>query len=77
MTLLDALSWAKTGDKSLRKTLELAYQVKADIGKLAHTILVEGEEGLKHFEIELGVPIAPALCQRLDTADEMVEKWEQ
>lgn len=74
MTLLDALSWAKTGDKSLRKTLELAYQVKADIGKLARTILIEGEDGLKHFEIELGVPIAPALCQRLDTADEMVEK---
>lgn len=74
MTMLDALSWAKKGDKSLRKVLELAYQVKADIGKLAHVVLTQGEKGLEVFEIELGIPIAPALCQRLKTADEMIEK---
>lgn len=74
MTLLDALSWAKTGDKSLRKELELAYQVKADIGKIAQIFLTEGLSGLSKVEIELGVPIAPALCQRLKTADEMIEK---
>ena len=74
MTLLDALSWAKTGDKSLRKPLELAYQMKADIGKLARVFLAEGEKGLDSFDIELGIPIAPALCQRLHTADEMIEK---
>jgi DNA ligase-1 len=74
MTMLDALSWAATGDKSLRKELELAYQVKANIGKLATAFLKDGKEALKKFEIELGVPIAPALCQRLNTADEMIEK---
>ncbi|MBI5151893.1 MAG: ATP-dependent DNA ligase [Candidatus Pacebacteria bacterium] len=74
MTMLDALSWAKKGDKSLRKALELAYQVKADIGKLARVVLTRGEKGLNAFEIELGIPIAPALCQRLKTADEMIEK---
>jgi DNA ligase-1 len=74
MTILDALSWAKTGDKSLRPKLELAYQMKADIGKLAHTFLTKGEAGLESFDIELGVPIAPALCQRLKTAQEMIDK---
>jgi DNA ligase-1 len=74
MTILDALSWTMTGDKSLRKELELAYQVKADLGKLATALLTDGIEAVKKFEIELGVPIAPALCQRLDTADEMIEK---
>lgn len=74
MTLLDSLSWAKAGNKTLRKPLELAYQVRADIGKIAEIFLQDGENGLEHVEIELGVPIAPALCQRLKTADEMIEK---
>ena len=74
MTILDSLSWAATGDKSLRKELELAYQVKANIGKLATVFLTEGKKGLAKFEIELGIPITPALCQRLKTADEMIEK---
>ncbi|HZZ98548.1 MAG TPA: ATP-dependent DNA ligase [Candidatus Saccharimonadia bacterium] len=74
MTILDALSWAKTGDKSLRPKLELAYQMRADIGQLAHTFLAEGESALASVDIELGVPIAPALCQRLKTAQEMIDK---
>ena len=74
MTILDSLSWAATGDKSLRKDLELAYQVKANIGKLATVFLTEGKKALAKFEIELGIPITPALCQRLKTADEMIEK---
>lgn len=74
MTILDSLSWAATGNKSLRKDLELAYQVKANIGKLATVFLTEGKKALEKFEIELGIPITPALCQRLKTADEMIEK---
>ena len=74
MTMLDALSWAKVGDKSLRKSLELAFQIRADIGSLAELFLTKGESALDSIEIELGVPISPALCQRLNNADEMIEK---
>jgi len=74
MTMLDALSWAKAGDKSLRKHLELAFQIRADMGSLAELFLTQGEKALDSIEIELGVPISPALCQRLDNADEMIEK---
>jgi len=74
MTLLDALSWAVKGDKSDRKILEDAYQNKHDIGKLATAYLTEKERGLEHFDIELGIPIQPALCQRLKTPQEMIEK---
>lgn len=74
MTMLDALSWAKNGDKSDRKLLEDTYQLKNDIGKLASAYLVEGKSGLEHFDIELGIPLQPALCQRLKSADEMIEK---
>jgi DNA ligase 1 len=74
MTILDALSWAKMGDKSQRKLLEDTYQLKNDIGKLAKAYLTHGEKGLEHFDIELGIPLQPALCQRLKTAVEMIEK---
>lgn len=74
MTMLDALSWVRNGDKSDRKILEEAYQNKHDIGKLAAAYLTHGAEALKHFEIELGIPIQPALCQRLKTPQEMIEK---
>lgn len=74
MTMLDALSWAKVGDKSLRKELELAFQIRADIGTLSEVFLTHGAKALDTIEIELGVPISPALCQRLNNADEMIEK---
>lgn len=74
MTILDALSWAIKGDKSDRKILEEAYQNKHDIGKLASAYLTGGAGGLRHFEIELGIPIQPALCQRLKTPQEMIDK---
>lgn len=74
MTILDALSWAKYGDKSRRKVLEDAYQMKCDIGKLATVFLTDGEDGLTHVDIELGIPLQPALCQRLKTAQEMIDK---
>lgn len=74
MTILDALSWSVKGDKSDRKILEDAYQNKHDIGKLAAAYLTDKENGLAHFDIELGIPIQPALCQRLKTPQEMIEK---
>lgn len=74
MTILDALSWAVKGDKSERKLLEDAYQNKHDIGKLAAAYLTHHAAGLEHFEIELGIPIQPALCQRLKTPVEMIAK---
>lgn len=74
MTILDALSWAIKGDKSDRKALEEAYQNRHDIGKLATAYLEGKAEALKHVEIELGIPIQPALCQRLKSPQEMITK---
>ncbi|HCC84181.1 MAG TPA: hypothetical protein DEP87_00640 [Candidatus Pacebacteria bacterium] len=96
MTLMDALSWAKHGDKRDREILELAYQKKADIGKLAAAYLAadlgtktnaefgtnvsvnagtaEISAALESYEVEIGVPVMPALCQRLNTAEEIIAK---
>jgi len=78
LTLMDALSWAKYGDKRDRVELELAYQKKADIGKLAATYLsdksADSSSLLAKYQIEIGVPVVPALCQRLNSAQEIIEK---
>lgn len=78
-TMLDALSWAIHGDKSDAKLLEDAYQKKADIGKLATEYLTAPDAAtrttaLENYSVSVGIPIVPQLCQRLNTAEEMIEK---
>jgi DNA ligase-1 len=74
-TVLDAISVMATGSKAGKERLELAYQMFPDVGKLA---LLVKKEGIYHIEdkvqVTLGVPVIPALCQRLKTAEEMIEK---
>jgi DNA ligase-1 len=74
MTILDGLSWMLTGNKSLREKLEEVYNLRPDIGYLAGEVKKHGIKGLTHIRATLGVPILPALCQRLPTADEMIKK---
>ncbi|HYD34917.1 MAG TPA: ATP-dependent DNA ligase [Vitreimonas sp.] len=83
MTMLDALSWAVTGGKTENKMLETAYQKKADIGALAAAYLTAWREGadaaaratlLNEYSVAVGVPVLPALCQRLESAAEIIEK---
>lgn len=77
LTILDALSWLVGGDKSKRKTIEEAYNVQTDIGQIAQIIKKKGLKGLKTLKIHLGVPIMPALCQRLPNAEEIIKKMGQ
>lgn len=83
MTMLDALSWIATKDKSLSEALELAYQNKADIGLLASDFLQmikskvelpKIKQRLVSLPVSLGVPVVPALCQRLNTSKEIIAK---
>ncbi len=74
MTILDALSWMLTGDKSLRPKLENAYNVRPDIGFIAETVKEHGIKGLSSVKAKVGAPILASLCQRLPNADEMIKK---
>lgn len=74
LTILDALSWMIAGDKSKRVEIEKAFNVQADIGQIAKLVKARGSKGLGEIKIQLGVPIMPALCQRIPTADEMIKK---
>ncbi len=83
MTIMDALSWAMCGDKSEREMLEAAYQRRADIGQLAAEYLRVDDADARHkllseqYTIQLGVPVVPALCQRLNSATEVIEKMHE
>lgn len=74
MTILDALSWMKTGDKSLRPVLEQAFNVLADIGKIAKIFSLRGLRGLKSLRSEVGIPIRAALAERLPDPEKILEK---
>ncbi len=73
MTIIDAFSWMLVGDKSLSKKIEHAYNICADLGLIASTLKKDGQAGLEHIHITLGIPILPSLAERLATAGEIVE----
>jgi DNA ligase-1 len=74
MTIVDALSWMETGNKSLRDAIEDAYNICADIGLIAKTIKAEGIEAIKKMHAQVGIPIRPAAAERLPTAKAIYEK---
>jgi len=77
ITILDALSWMKTKDKSLRPALEKAYNISADIGLVAKTFKKGGIKAIQKIKPQIGIPIRPALTERLPTAEKIIEKMGQ
>ena len=74
MTIVDALSWMTAGNKSLRNTIEHAYNICADIGYITEALKQDGIAALKKISIRIGTPIRPAAAERLPTAAAIVEK---
>lgn len=74
MTIIDALSWMLVGDKSLRKEIEHAYSLCADIGRIAEIVRRDGIVGIKKIKSTLGIPLRPAAAERLPTAEAVFEK---
>lgn len=74
MTILDGLSWMLTADKSYRTRLELAHDVRPDLGYIATQVKELGIQGISHIHAKIGAPILAALCQRLPDAEEMIKK---
>jgi DNA ligase-1 len=73
-TILDSLSKAKVGDRSLRDELERAYNLCSDLGLVAKTLFKEGIKGIKEFKVSVGNPIRMALAERLPSAEEIIKK---
>jgi len=74
-TVLDALSWMQTGNKSLKPQLEKAYQVLPDVGLLAHGVKEKGvEKACMAISPVVGIPVLPMLSQRIKSPSEMIIK---
>ncbi|MEW6748112.1 MAG: ATP-dependent DNA ligase [Candidatus Micrarchaeota archaeon] len=72
-TILDALSVSKAGDKSLRETLERAYNVCSDMGLVAKTFY-ENPKAIDSFKVQPFKPLMPALAERLSSPEAIIEK---
>ena len=73
-TVMDALSIAFSGDKKNRNTLEHAYNVSSDLGKVAHVIAVDGIGGVQKFQINMFSPVRPMLADRVKSESEVIKK---
>lgn len=81
MTILDSLSWLVSGDKNWTGELEKAWEKRADLGYLATVWITESRQikpnyqnVLDCYSVKVGTPVMPALCQRLNSAQEIIEK---
>jgi DNA ligase-1 len=73
-TVLDGLSFAKRGDRSLRPVLEGAYNRTSDLGLIARTLWAEGEAGLDALKVTVGKPLRPQLAERLPNPEAVIKK---
>jgi DNA ligase-1 len=67
-TVIDALA---NHNKLIQKEIEENYNIRPDIGYLAKLIK---ENKLEDISPEIGVPVVPILCQRLNSTTEMIKK---
>ncbi len=74
MTVLDALAVAYGGGKEARLSLERAYNISSDLGKVAETIAEKGIEGISEFKLSIGNPVRSMLAERLGVPEEILEK---
>src|SRR3989442_14120309 len=73
-TVLDALSFAKRRDRSLRPVLEGAYNRTSDLGLIARTLWDSGEAGLDALKVRAGHPLRPQLAERLPNPEAVIKK---
>src|ERR1700732_3712894 len=73
-TGLDAMSFAKRGNRSLRPVLEAAYNRTSDLGVVARTLWEAGETGLDKLKVKAGHPLRPQLAERLPNPEAVIKK---
>jgi DNA ligase 1 len=73
-TVLDALSFAKKGDRSLRPVLEAAYNRTSDLGLIARTLWAGEEQAVEALAVTVGRPIRSQLAERLPDPEAVIRK---
>jgi DNA ligase 1 len=73
-TVLDALSFASKGDRSLRPLLEGAYNRVSDLGLIARTFWSDGEGAVNALKVTVGRPIRSQLAERLPNPEAVIKR---
>ena len=73
-TIMDALSVASVGNRSLRPRIERAYSFCSDLGLVAETLLSGGPDALDRIRPTPGRPVLSALAERLPSPEAIVRK---
>jgi DNA ligase 1 len=73
-TVLDALSFARKGDRSLRPVLEGAYNRVSDLGLIAKSFWSGGESAVSALKVTVGRPIRSQLAERLPNPEAVIKR---
>jgi DNA ligase-1 len=73
-TILEATALSALGDLSAKPVLERAFNVRSDIGGVVAVAFHGGRRALARITPRVGVPVRPALAQRLPSAAAIVER---
>jgi DNA ligase-1 len=73
-TIVEATASAALGDRRHKSLVEQAYNVRADLGAVVHLAFRGGAASLRRISPRVGVPIRPALAQRLPSADAIIRR---
>ena len=73
-TVLDALSFAKQGDRKLRPVLEAAYNRTSDLGLIAKIFWSGGEAAVNALKVTVGRPIRSQLAERLPNPEAVIKR---
>lgn len=74
MTILDALSWMITGDKSLRPSLQTAYHVRPDLGVIGKIVKEKGIKEVEKIQPAVFTPIIMMRAERLSSGEEIIKQ---
>jgi DNA ligase-1 len=67
-TILEAAAAGALGDRARKSLIEQAYNVRCDLGEVVKLAYARGARGLAGIKPVPGVPVRPALAQRLPSA---------
>jgi DNA ligase-1 len=73
-TILEAGALAALGDRKRKPLLEAAYNIRADLAGVIGLAFERGARGLARVTPEIGIPVRPALAQRLPSAERIIQR---
>jgi DNA ligase-1 len=73
-TILEAAAVAALGDRKKKPLLEQAYNVRSDLAAVVDIAFRKGARSLATMAPVVGVPVRPALAQRLPSAEAIVKR---